>query len=526
MRLVELAALAWGSPGDASVGATIKLLQAGAAARNAIGDYPLLPHRLHVLVRPADGLAACLNADCTGDAGRKLDGLGQLWPGTSDRCGACGSATMTMHRCGNCGEWGLAAVELEGEYRPVPPRPREGSVGRFATSAFGEAKTIGVTPATGRRSPSGTRKLWAVEDCPRCGAKASREWRPFESGSPLSLSIVAESLLAGLPEFPSPEAALRPARGRRLLAFSDSRAEAARLGPRLTLQHEIQVARAAIARFVEAGGSAADDARIGDLRRGDRGTWRQKLARPGLTAPQRDGNRAAARGEERELKAAREGGTIDQWTDSLSKNEAGREILRELLDADRGESHEAGSWGAESWEENAKWIIEKRLKSLVAGELAARPRGQVSLETAGLVEVVYPGLDEVPADDAFLGLISRAHARGKLREAWPDFLAALCDSIRSEGAVTLGDEGDREYPRGEELVGRWYSADGEGNRLFRLVGATDRQVRRRFAASVLEAAGLPERRGDRRAADLLRSAFEAIRSADLLWLEKAGRPAR
>ena len=31
--------------------------------------------------------------------------------------------------------------------------------------------------------------------------------------------------------------------GRRLLAFSDSRAEAARLGPRLTLQHEIKQSR-------------------------------------------------------------------------------------------------------------------------------------------------------------------------------------------------------------------------------------------------------------------------------------------
>ena len=523
IRLVELADRAWGSPDEASVGATIKLLQAGAAARVSVGDYPLLPHRLHVLVRPADGLAVCLNADCTGDIGRKLDGLGRVWPGMSDRCGSCGSATMSLHRCGNCGEWGLAAVDLDGAYRPVPPRPKDGSVERFATSAVDKAKMVGVAPATGRKSPSGTLKLRAVDDCPRCGASASREWRPFESGSPLSLSIVAESLLAGLPEYPSPEAALRPARGRRLLAFSDSRSEAARLGPRLTLQHEIQVARAAIARFVEGGGSAADAARVGDLIE-DVENLKRKLARPNRTEPQRDGDSRDLAAKELELKAARQGGTIKEWTDSLSKNPTSREILRELLDADRGERHEAASWSAGSWEENARSII-KRLPSLVARELAARPRGQISLETAGLVEVVYPGLDAVPADAAFLGSISRADARSKLREAWPDFLAALCDSIRSDGAVTLGEEGDREYPLGEGLVGRWCSADGEGYRLFRLVGTTDRQVRRRFAASVLQAAGLSEGEATARAADLLRSGFEAIRSAELPWVERAGRPA-
>jgi DEAD/DEAH box helicase domain-containing protein len=522
LKLEELADRIWGSPGDESVEATIKLLQVGAAARGGVGDYPLLPHRLHVLVRPADGLVACLNADCTGDARRKLDGLGRVWPGLSDRCGSCGSATMTIHRCGNCGEWGLAAVESDGEYRPVPPRPKEGSVERFARSAVGVAKPIGVAPATGRRSPSSTLKLWAIEDCPRCGVTASKEWRPLESGSPLSLSIVAESLLAGLPEYPSPEAALRPARGRRLLAFSDSRAEAARLGPRLTLQHEIQVARATITRFVEGGALAADAATVADLCE-EITVLRVKLARPGLTDPQCVRFERELAQKEIELKAARQGGTIDLWTEALSRDPTSKKILRELLDSGRGEKHKAEGWAAEAWDGNAKSIIE-RLPSLVARELARPARGQISLETAGLIEVAYPGIESVPADSAFLGSISKTVARGMIRDAWTDFLAALCDSIRSEGAVTLGEKGDLEYPLGEVLVGRWCSAEGEGYRLFRLIGTSVRQVRRRFSAFVLEAAGLPLDEAIARAPDLLRSGFEAIRSADLPWVEKASRP--
>ena len=48
-----------------------------------------------------------------------------------------------------------------------------------------------------------------------------------------------------------PHRTFSPAKGRRLLVFSDSRREAARLGPVLTAQHEIQVVRAALLDAVE-----------------------------------------------------------------------------------------------------------------------------------------------------------------------------------------------------------------------------------------------------------------------------------
>ena len=43
--------------------------------------------------------------------------------------------------------------------------------------------------------------------------------------------------------YPSAANVYLPAQGRRLLAFSDSRQEAARLGPRLTAQHDEQIIR-------------------------------------------------------------------------------------------------------------------------------------------------------------------------------------------------------------------------------------------------------------------------------------------
>ena len=53
-----------------------------------------------------------------------------------------------------------------------------------------------------------------------------------------------------MPVYPDESREWKPAKGRRLLCFSDSRREAARLGPLLSRQHEIQLIRAAIANTV------------------------------------------------------------------------------------------------------------------------------------------------------------------------------------------------------------------------------------------------------------------------------------
>src|SRR5581483_8678761 len=85
-----------------------------------------------------------------------------------------------------------------------------------------------------------------------------------------------------LPPFPGGHNLWLPARGRRLLAFSDSRQEAARLGPRLTRQHETQVLRAAVARSLAAT-PIVDEAYLEDVRQ-QITTTEADLARPGLSA--------------------------------------------------------------------------------------------------------------------------------------------------------------------------------------------------------------------------------------------------
>ena len=91
-----------------------------------------------------------------------------------------------------------------------------------------------------------------VESCPNCDA-STEEFTAVGFGDGLALPLVAETLFSEMPTVHGAEREWLPARGRRLLVFSDSRREAARLGPTLTRQHEIQLGRALITNLLEKG---------------------------------------------------------------------------------------------------------------------------------------------------------------------------------------------------------------------------------------------------------------------------------
>jgi len=70
--------------------------------------------------------------------------------------------------------------------------------------------------------------------------------RPLGSDSRLQLSVIAEGALVEMPPYAGDSKRWKPADGRRLLVFSDSRREAATLGPSLTGNHERQLFRALV----------------------------------------------------------------------------------------------------------------------------------------------------------------------------------------------------------------------------------------------------------------------------------------
>lgn len=268
VELTTLAAELFPSSGpEEALRATVGLLQLTAAARLEPKDHPLVPHRLHVVARGPDGLAVCLDPACSGPAERRPvpDRLGSCWPGAVDCCPACQGRVLTLAHCGECGEPALAASDAGGVLLPCLgnelPAASRLAWSEPAALEPDDVQEVRVDPQTARvRGPrsEGTR-LYQVGRCPRCRAEGE-PLRAFASAGGLVSTVVAETVLAGLPTFPDSSQAWLPARGRRLLAFSDSRSQAARLGPSLRVQHEARVVRSAIARIVsaEAAPSSAD----------------------------------------------------------------------------------------------------------------------------------------------------------------------------------------------------------------------------------------------------------------------------
>src|SRR5205085_9942769 len=72
LSLCDLTNQLWGTVDEDAMQVTALLLQLGASARKKVTDYPLLPNRIHMLVRPTDGLVVCLNSDCSGHDDLKL----------------------------------------------------------------------------------------------------------------------------------------------------------------------------------------------------------------------------------------------------------------------------------------------------------------------------------------------------------------------------------------------------------------------------------------------------------------------
>ena len=150
-------------------------------------------------------------------------------------------------RCGNCGCWGVAAVLHKSKFIPaVPlgfaPDPTANQVVLVPADNHPGCQTGSLKvldPSDGNTLVASGVRMLAIQNCPRCNAPVS-DYQWLSTVDSLTLSIATETLLAELPPIPKGQT-YRPAAGRRLLTFSDSRQAAARLGPRLQNQHETQM---------------------------------------------------------------------------------------------------------------------------------------------------------------------------------------------------------------------------------------------------------------------------------------------
>ncbi len=406
----------------------------------------LLPLRAHLFLRTSPGLWACVNGVCPGRARTALDrsewGAGKVFLAHRERCDACNALVFELALCTTCGEPVLAGADRQGRLTPVAWSDADQSldddeadddedadsgahVSLFELVACRPGEHTDPRPLdpfdgtlTGSASSSSVPFSRRHPDnhnlrCPRCGGsdrEPTNRFRPVRLGAPFYLSVGIPAVLEGLAE----ETAGRPAGGRRLLTFSDSRQGSARFAARVQFESERNFARAFVYHKL----------------------WEAR-ARPNT-------DRIATLEEElRDLEPAR---ALPAVASVILQKQ--RELEREL-------QREARPEAQIPWRDLARmigqapeaaWILKSQEfryapallnasnlgDMLLHREFVRRPRRQNSLETMGLAGLTFPRLREVAKPPP------EWEQRGRSIQDWHTFMELCLDFfVRAMGALVV-----------------------------------------------------------------------------------------
>ena len=514
-KLSDLSQAVWCRTDDAALNATAALLQLGSRARTEAADLPLLPHKLHVLIRAPTTVSVCLNTHCTSPH-KPWNGIGGVLAEAVDRCPFCNRATLTLCRCERCGEALFAAIK---QNNSLLPRARwRSDIADEISYWYARLGTEDDTPFDLRTGDcdegSETVYLEPVDRCPNCESDVSA-FLPIGFHDALALSLLVETLFLHLPIFPEPRKDWLPARGRRLLVFSDSRREAARLGPVLTRQHEYQLGRAAINAVLRTG--ALDSRSIALLQR-DIQRLSNEVAESGPNEYLQD----ELNSKTKRLASLSEGLPIEGWCEKLKRLPE----LAEFFDRENSDKQTASGWNQYVWERNREQIA-KGVRRLLSAEFVSPTWSRLSLETVGLAEVVYPEITSFHAPKHVIGALRTEPMRMAVRTHWPAFIAGLLDTMRVDGAITLGSElaDETEY---FTPLGAWVSLNQRHfRRLIPFIGASGRARRDLLCLSFLEACDCDEEEACAVRESTLKAAYDQLlaqaRNPEVKWLEADSR---
>jgi DEAD/DEAH box helicase domain-containing protein len=523
--LETLASNLWGESGESACEATRRLLQAGAIARPEPALSPLLPNRIHWSIRAPSGLFFSFAHEFAPHESQvykvNRNPVGYFYsPGYFSRPEEDKTHPLLVMRDADSGGWLLAGVEngsrlVTGE--EALPKTKESLEALLERLSFfqlddGTPRQGGVvlefdhhTGKVGSGIP--LRKIEYDES----GRKTIR---PMGSDSRLQLSVIAESVLMEMPPYPGDSKCWKPAGGRRLLVFSDSRREAATLGPSLTGNHERQLFRALVVEGLQglgANNSGDLDTKITELQ--------QILVSVPVVA------RGAIQKEIEALKAQRtaaaDGLSPEQFVEMLKSSIR----VKEFFDRKKGERHVSTAWRQAIFERNGK-EIQSGLSHRLSQELARKTLWpDLNLESAGFLELAYPGIEGMKLADDYLGELPRADLREKLAKSFPSFLGMILDHIRDRGGITLGSEDlDSSYGIGGGYIGKWISLESRFKHfLLPLITVSEETYLGSFTRLYLQQAGMNEKEASGHWKVLLETLFNSLSKAhhenQVDWLE-------
>lgn len=405
---------------------------------------PFLPLRGHFFLRTQRGLWACVNNGCPGrpptDSGHDDWAFGRIYLHRQEHCEDCRSLVYPACFCTVCGAGYLSAEESNDQILPRERQSVDADIdepddedddtdvvlGTYERLLIGpHARDLCTTPLpfdpqSGKineaDAPNKMSWLLPADDnrlqCAHCGQRegAARDmFRPVRLGAPFYLSIGIPVMLERQPAHTKdPDG--KPARGRRMITFTDSRRGSARFAMRAQLDAERNYVRALIYHSIWNTCRPAD----ATLLEKQRATVERLRNAPGLEDLLAEAQEKLANLEGAAAGAAR------RWSELKHDIARDATISRWIPENLRGRYAPVSFGPAEMAD------------MCLFRELFRRPRRQNSVETLGLVELRYPEFDTVTQ------LPPPWMQRSRTLDEWRIFLRICVDFfVRAHGAVEV-----------------------------------------------------------------------------------------
>jgi superfamily II DNA or RNA helicase len=486
------------------VNTLINILAIGSKARISDYEQPLLPHKLHLQARSSQGFSVCINPKCPD---RFSDKLGKLHHGTFYGCTSCQSMTLNVVSCSQCKEVvyvGQISEDDKVQFVKIDSR----FPGKEKYFSFKESNDKISMKITGEKcsSENADNSMYLHTQCPSC---ENELFKPLTLSDQFLLPLIAETMLIDMPEIDKPNKSLLPAQGRRLIAFSDSRNAAARLGPLLTNQHETQMYRYMLCQSYFSNMSSDTNAMKDILESIE--AYKIQIE----NAPNDMIKRMAEQSLEvllNQRQSFESGKPIQAFIAEMYDNKTLKEIFNRPIMSEQ------------SLEDQQKWF-EKNLAAnkndiyyRLAGEMIVPNIKATNIESIGLLALSYPGLEKIKmaptAKKDFSGIYS------SLEKEFESIKLAFLYIFRKQRAITAGSDEENYEVESIAGLGTYISYGSKGKRL-NDIKVSGKSFIYRFVQDILESFDLlPDEDLIHKFIKMMFDTFmEAAHSHEYDWLE-------